>query len=198
MHNEKEFSEIRLVGSAPLQVAEEEPLVRYDLRERQCKRFETIIKEVVRMGMLTIPANKASEYVPGVRKSMNSRTLYCRLKDALLGFRKYQYATDAFPVGYDLTQLVVCEMPGERVRIATKTWLAQKQVVAAYTPASTSAFTVWEKRIMEFDPKTQPAIHVVDVSQETMNQIMSLKSKRGDLNFVDYRPKTDKLLIMEK
>lgn len=96
--------------------AETDELPRYDLREPQCRRFESIIGEAVKQGRVVLLASDMVRLL-NARKGMNAHTLECRLRDAIRGFSVYQYPTPNFNPATDLSTLKVRELQGQRVEI---------------------------------------------------------------------------------
>lgn len=107
-----------MISKAQLEKATEglavQTLPRWELREPQCRRFESIIMQAAILGTQVIDANNSAEMFGG-NKGMTSRTLCARINDSLLGFRRYGYLSKLIPQGFDLRNLTAKEAMGNKV-----------------------------------------------------------------------------------
>lgn len=123
--------------------AETDSLPRWELREPQCRRFESIIASAAKFGSITVDPGQ-SRNLPGARKGMNSRTFCCRLKDAILGFRKYNYPSSEIPSSFDLRDLVVSELKSGKVQVSTVKFQIEVQKMQERTSSPSASLNLDE------------------------------------------------------
>lgn len=97
-------------------MSENERILRYDLQESQCRRFEALIARVVKYGKTTV--ENPREF--GNRRGMSARTFVARFYDAMKGFEEYKYPSKVIPLGFSRQGIKAFELSNGKVEIVNQ------------------------------------------------------------------------------
>ena len=186
--------EINQPQSQPQSQPVSEQLPRWDLREPQCQRFEHILATAINMGRIELtPSNMAELINCRKRTGMTTRTLYCRLNDAILGYTRYQYPSKLIKDLSQLRHLKVRELVGEKVEVVSTLYLSQAAVAKLSTPTGND-LEAWRKKVLEVGP-SQEILEVLNQTKEVCDAIMAMQEVKPELDYTDWRPDINKVVV---
>lgn len=105
-------------------------LPRYDLREKQCRRYEQIIATAATQGSVEVDPAIWTQSPRG----MQARTLALRIQDAILGFKTYHYPSTAIPAGFDFKSLRAFETADGKVRLVNRAMATVARAIVTMSP----------------------------------------------------------------
>ncbi len=145
---------------------------RFDLREKAFRRYEDVISRAV----------KQSFIIPLKAFDVKQHTLYCRIKDAILGKKRYKYNSMVIPDTFDLDSLKVMELADGRVAIVNTPYEKSRLAKPTY-PASDHERIAWLIRQMAAN-QIPPGVEVTYSTPEELAWLEQYERDNNSLFFI--------------